>query len=221
MQRVNHRISPPSKEYGAFHQLWCHWCVRSDLVAMWINWCFLLQCCVSRGWRKGSSVRHHICGSLCPSRCLNYSCSKAPAHICRDRSFPALWACSNVPLWGPKLPFPSHPVAHSTLSWPQTPSSSSSTLALCSIFQSLPPYPIAFSLHLPCHSFTLWLYKDGHFIPFACRFSFLSLSKSTSHFPLPLPCTFETISPFQSSHHPACSFPASAHRSSIRAELHL
>ena len=145
---------------------------------MWINWCFFLQCRVSRGRREGSSVGQHICGSLCPSRRLNYSCAKAPAHICRDCSFPALWACSDVTLWGPELPLPSHPVPHSSLSWLQTPSSSSSTLALCSIFQSFLPYPIGFSLHLPCPSSTLWLYKDGHFIPLARRFSFLSLSLS-------------------------------------------
>lgn len=190
MQRVKDRTGPPFQGCGAFNQLWCHWCVRSDPVAMWINWCLLLQGSVSRGRRKGSSVRHHICESLCPSRCLNYSCSKAPAHICGDCSFPVLWACSNVTLWGPKLPLPSHPVPHPSLPWPQTPSSSSSTLALCSIFQPLPPYPIAFSLHLPCPSSTLWLYKDGHFIPFARRFSFafprraLLISFSHSHVPL-------------------------------------
>lgn len=187
-------------------------------VRSWINWCFLLQCSVSRARRKGSSVRHHICGSLCPSRHLNYSCAKAPAHICRGCSFPALWACSNVTLWGPKLPSPRHPVPHSSLSWPQTPSSSSSTFALCSIFNP--------SLHSPSLSLSifrvllpLWLYKDGHFIPFVRRFSFLSLSQSTSHFLLPLPRTFEAVSPFQSSHRPACSCPACAHRSSISSNF--
>lgn len=183
------RVSAHSQACGTFHQLRCHWYVRSDLVVMWINWCFLLQCGVSRGLRKGSSVRHHICGSLCPSRCLNYSCTKAPAHICRDCSFPALWACSNVTLWGPKLPLPSHPVPHPSLSWPQTPSSSSSTLVLCSIFQPLPPYPIAFSLYLPCPSSTLWLYKDRHYsfcvqVFFSLSRRALLISLSHSHVPL-------------------------------------
>lgn len=160
---------PPCSSFFLF---WFGGCVRSDLTVMWINSRSFPLCYISQGLGEALYICHCICRSLCPSCQLNYSYTKATAHICGGSSFLVLWACSTVTLQGPKLPLPKQPIPNSSLSTsamcrlPPSPP--------CSIFQLHVSFSFSFSFHFMCPSPSLRLYEDRCSLPLTHRFPFLS-----------------------------------------------
>lgn len=144
-----------------------------------------------RGLRKAPSVCHRINRSPCPPCQLNYSCTKANAHICGGSSFPVCYEPAVMWLYRDQsflYPASQYHIPYSFAS----DSVACPPLPLCSIFQSLPLVCLCLSCFLTLLFFFCDFIRTDSLYLFVDRFSLLSLK-----YPLFLPPSHgsQTISP--------------------------